>query len=102
MGIETEYPGFNGRLQTERRNANMLRKTILGAAAAATLALTALIPTTASAGGVSVHFGGFGYGHGYHGYHGGYWGGPSCYKKSVKVFNPYLGHYVWTKKKFCY
>lgn len=82
----------------------MLRKTILGAAAAATLALTALVPTTASAGGVSVHFvgGGFGFGHGYHGYHGGYWGGPSCYKKSVKVFNPYLGHYVWTKKKFCY
>jgi hypothetical protein len=81
----------------------MLRKTILGAAAAMTLGLAALAPSSASAGGVSVHFGGggFGFGHGYHGHHGGYWG-PSCYKKSVKVFNPYLGHYVWTKKKFCY
>jgi hypothetical protein len=81
----------------------MFRKTILGAAAALTLGLAALAPSSASAGGISVHFGGggFGYGPGY-GYGGGYWGGPSCYKKSVKVFNPYLGHYVWTKKTFCY
>ena len=96
MVIEAEYPGLNGRLK-DRRIRKMLRKTILGAAAALTLGLAALAPTSASAGGFHVHFGhgyGPGYGHGY-------WG-PHCYKKTVKVFNPYLGHYLWTKKKFCY
>lgn len=80
----------------------MLRKTLIGAAAALTLGLAALAPSSASAHGVSVHLGhGFGVGfHGHHGYHGGYYGG--CFKKKVKVFDPYLGGWVWTKKKICY
>jgi hypothetical protein len=67
-----------------------------------TLGLAALAPTTASAHGVSVHFGGGGFGFGGYGGYGynNYWGG--CYKKSVKVFDPYIGGYVWVKKKFCY
>ncbi|BCJ90949.1 hypothetical protein IZ6_16840 [Terrihabitans soli] len=90
----------------------MLRKTLIGAAAALTLGAAALIPSSASAhgghghghGGVSVHFGGGGFGFGGYGpgYYNTYWGGPSCYKKSVKVFDPYLGGWVWTKKKICY
>ena len=80
----------------------MIRKTILGTAAALTLGLAALAPTAASAGGPGFHVhigGGGGYWGG--GYGGGYWG-PSCFVKKVKVWNPYLGHYVWKKKHICY
>ncbi|MFC5068759.1 sulfur globule protein precursor [Flaviflagellibacter deserti] len=91
----------------------MLRKIVLGFAAAAALGASALVPTAASAGGVSIGFGGFGVGfHGHHSHHGhhGYYspgvvviGGPTCYWKKVKVYNPGPGpDWYWTKKKICY
>lgn len=51
----------------------MLRKLALGLVAAVALSTTALIPTTASAGGHGGHHGGFHGGHG--GFHGGHHGG---------------------------
>jgi hypothetical protein len=101
MGIETEYPGSNGRLKDREKERKMLRKTILGAAAALTLGLTAIAPTTASASGFSVHFGGGGFGYHDHGYGGYGYGYGGCFKKKVKVFDPYYG-WVWTKKNICY
>ena len=63
----------------------MLRKTLLVAAAAASLGLVALAPTSASAGGWHGHR------HGWHGFHGGWhgfkvysgYGYNSCYRKRV-------------------
>jgi hypothetical protein len=70
------------------RRTTMLRKTILGIAAAASLSAVALAPTTASAGGFwphhhHHHHHGFGFGIGYGG--GGYDG---CYV-TRRVFTPY-------------
>ena len=79
----------------------MLRKTLLGAAAGLTLAVAALSPSTASAGGFHLHVGGFGGGYWGPGYYGGSWG-PACYFKKVKVWNPYVHAWVWKKKKICY
>lgn len=80
----------------------MLRKTVLGAAAALTLGLAAMAPTAASAGGgFHLHVGGFGGGYWGPGYGGGYWG-PSCYIKKVKVWSHAHHHFHWKKKKVCY
>jgi hypothetical protein len=86
----------------------MIRKTLLGLAAASTLAIAALAPSTASAGGpsFSINFGG-GYGGGYGygpyygaGYYGDYYGG--CDYKEVKVWSNKWQKFVWKTKKICY
>lgn len=76
----------------------MLRKLALGLVASAALSATALIPTTASAGGHGGHHGGGHHGGGHHGgFHGGFHGGPrfivgggysGCYVKRL-VETPY-------------
>ncbi len=66
MVIEAEYPGLNGRPPQVEGMTIMLRKIVLGFAAAAALGASALVPTAASAGGVSIGFGGFGVG--FHGH----------------------------------
>lgn len=87
----------------------MIRKTLLGVAAAITLGAAALAPTAASAGGpgISIHFGG-GYGGGYGGY-GPYYGGgyyndyySGCGYKQVKVWSNKWQKFVWKAKKICY
>jgi opacity protein-like surface antigen len=81
----------------------MLRKTLLGFAAASTLAVAALAPSAASAGGpnVSIHFGGFGgYGPYYGGYYNDYYG--DCFYKEVKVWSHKWHKFVWKTKKVCY
>jgi hypothetical protein len=85
----------------------MIRKTLLGLAAASTLAVAALVPSTASAGGpgFSIHLGGFGGGYGYGpyyggGYYGNYYGG--CHLKEVKVWSNKWHKFVWKTKKICY
>jgi hypothetical protein len=82
----------------------MIRKTLLGLAAASTLAVAALAPSAASAGGpnFSIHVGGFGgYGPYYGGgYYGDYYGG--CHYKEVKVWSHKWHKFVWKTKKICY
>lgn len=85
----------------------MIRKTILGLAAASTLAVAALAPSAASAGSpnFSIHLGGFGGGYGYGPYYGGgyyndYDGG--CFLKEVKVWSNKWQKFVWKTKKVCY
>lgn len=77
----------------------MLRKTVLGLAAAAALAATA---STASAG-VSIHFGG--YGPYWGGYYAPYYGGYHC-KKIFYGYKKVWTYYGWVKKpifkKKCY
>lgn len=110
MGIETEYPGSNGR--SIKRMTHMIRKTLLGLSAAAALGVAALAPTSASASGISIGFGfGHGFGHGYHGYHGHhgyapvYYGpkyyAPSCYLQKVKVWSNKHNKFVWRTQRIC-
>jgi hypothetical protein len=84
----------------------MIRKTLIGLAAATTLGMAALAPTAASAGpGISIHFGGgyggygyapYGYGYGYNDY------GYSCGYKEVKVWSNKWQKFVWKTKKVCF
>jgi hypothetical protein len=85
----------------------MIRKTLLGLAAASTLAIAALAPSAASAGGspnFSIQIGGFGgyggYGPHYGGYYNDYYG--DCYFKEVKVWSNKWHKFVWKTKKICY
>jgi hypothetical protein len=82
----------------------MLRKSLLGAAAGLTLAVAALAPSAASAGGFHLHVGGpgfygpsYGYGYGYTPYY-----GPDCFYKKVKVWSHKWDKWIWKTKKVCY
>ncbi len=89
----------------------MFRKTLLGIAAAATLAAIAA-PTAASASplhhhghggfGISIGFPGYGYGPYYPAHYGKGYYGPDCYLKKVKVWSHKWDKFVWKTKKICY
>ena len=78
----------------------MLKKTLMGLAAAAAITTAALAPSTASAKvKIGLHFGG--YGHGYVGIHAPYYapyGYRKCFYRWRKVWTPYGPKFIKIRK----